>query len=133
MKYNYFVLFIVIVLILCILIVYDYLYTIHETACISKNKLKFVFLYNSSNKISLDFISNLYTPIKLKYEKNQNMNFVLIDVINNKKYIDNINSLPQIYFIDYDRDTMLIFPANQELNYTNLNNFIINSSIMINQ
>lgn len=126
-------LFIFFLWILIVLIIYDYFHTTNDLVCKPTNKPKLLFLHNSNNELYSNFITNIYSPIKSKYEKNKNIELISIDISNDNKYLDNSNYLPQIYFLDYDTNTILLFPNNTQLNYVNLDNFITNSYSTINK
>ena len=117
---NQFVIPTIIMSLLCVYLFYNYwLLKIDSYNC--KTKPKVIFMYNSSKF----YDQELLKTIKIKYKLNQNIDFIIIDVFNNKKYEYTNYTLPLIYFIDYTTNIILTYPNDKSLNTLNFDNFII--------
>ena len=124
---NKFVILTIIMSLLCVYLFYNY-WLANIKSCNCKIKPKLIFIYDSSKFYDIELLKT----IQLKYKLNQNIDFIIIDVFNNKKY-EYINyTLPLIYFIDYITNIILTFPNDKSLNTLNFDNFIITSFGMIN-
>ena len=91
------------------------------------NKPKIIFLYDSNKLLTTDIINNIWINIVNNYKKQNTITFIDLDIDKNNAYNNNLDILPTIFYIDYDNNIILKYPSNQELTYSNLNDFIINS------
>lgn len=92
-------------------------------------KTKLILFYNSTKELCLNIINNVWKNIAHKYN---NIEFILIDINDNKKYNHiNFNEIPQIYLINQDLDLYYRFTDNM-ITQENLENFIISSMAFTN-
>ena len=102
---------------------------IQEKIChtpIIKNKV--FFYYDSTKLLNVDIVTKIWNEIIKNYKNQLTIEFITIDINNNKDYSDvTFNVLPMIYFINSNKNQIFNYPNELELNYSNVNNFIINS------
>jgi hypothetical protein len=129
MQNNKYIIIIGIQLILIIILIIKIYFIISNNNCqiCNTNKPKIIFLYNSNKLLTTDIINNVWNAIINNYKKQNSITFIDIDINKNDVYNNIIDVLPTIFYVDYDNNIILKYPANLELTYSNLNNFIINS------